>query len=70
MYRVWFCDLEKAIKALQEKTGHEMFCYVQGNVHGDFVFKIDEFKSYVVDHHDFTVWELPQKWTDPWKELK
>ena len=58
MYRVWFQDLEKALKVFQEKVPCDLFCSIQGNAHGDFVFYIDELDTYIVKHDDFSVWKL------------
>ena len=70
MYRVWFCDLERAIAAFREKVKTDLFCSIVGNAYGDFVFHIDENKEYIVKHNDFSVWELKNGWKDgKWVQL-
>ena len=46
MYRVWFDDLEKAIAAIREKVGDDLFCEIKGNAYGDFVFNLAENRRY------------------------
>ena len=71
MYRVWFCDVEKAIAAVREKTGAELFCSISGNWKGDFVFEIAEDRKYIVKHEDFSVWQNFGDWRNPdWREIK
>ena len=80
MYRVWFMDLERAVDALIEKVEQnenitlEMFGSIEGNAYGDFVFRIDKNRTYVVKHNDFSVWKQKTDWRDSrdgmWKELK
>ena len=80
MYRVWFMDLERAVDALIEKVEQnenitlEMFGSIEGNAYGDFVFRIDKNRTYVVKHSDFSVWKQNTDWRDSrdrmWKELK
>ncbi len=80
MYRVWFMDLERAVDALIEKVEQnenitlEMFGSIEGNAYGDFVFRIDKDRTYVVKHNDFSVWKKNTDWRDSrdgmWKELK
>lgn len=58
MYSVWFCDLEKAIKAFRKACPHfETFTSIHGNVYGDFVIKYNN-DSYIIKHSDFSVWHL------------
>ena len=58
MYSVWFCDLEKAIKAFQKACPHfETFTSIHGNMYGDFVIKYNN-DSFIVKHSDFSVWYL------------
>lgn len=55
-YAVWFCDLEKAIKALHKVCPNFVtFTSIHGNMEGDFVIKHDE-DTYIVKHSDFSVW--------------
>lgn len=80
MYRVWFMDLERAVDALIEKVEQnenitlEMFGSIEGNAYGDFVFRINKDRTYVVKHNDFSVWKKNTDWRDSrdemWKELK
>lgn len=72
MYRVWFDDLEKAIAALRKVMKDELFCSISGNAYGDFVFKIDEERTYIVKHDDFSVWRnRSNDWRNPdWREIK
>ena len=71
MYRVWFDDLEKAIAAIREKIGDDLFCEIKGNAYGDFVFNLAEDRKYIVKHTDFSVWENCGDWRNPeWKEIK
>lgn len=71
MYRVWFQDLEKALKVFQEKVPCDMFCSIKGNGWGDFVFCIDELDTYIVKHNDFSVWKIIQNGVGvEWKEIK
>ena len=58
MYTVWFCDLEKAIKAFRKAyPNFETFTSIHGNAYGDFVIKYDD-DLYIVKHSDFSVWHL------------
>lgn len=70
-YSVWFCDLEKAIKALKEKEPNlETFNSIEGNAYGDFIIKTDT-DEWIVKHRDFSVWHKEKgqhKWGD-WVEL-
>ena len=67
MYRVWFSDLDKAIKALLHAVPNlTMFTNIRGNAHGDFIFSIDEGIAYCVRHDDFSVWKMPKDWRKPW----
>lgn len=72
MYSVWFCNLEKAIKALNNKLPNlQTFCSIEGNAHGDFVIK-NETDTWIVSHKDFSVWHLEKgkyKWGD-WVEVE
>ena len=71
MYSVWFCDLEKAIKAFRKACPHfETFTSIHGNVYGDFVITYDN-DSYIVKHSDFSVWHLEGgDWrTGKWVEI-
>lgn len=72
MFSVWFCDLEKAIKALREKVPNlSTFCSIEGNVYGDFVIKSND-DTWIVKHNDFSVWHLEAgryKWGD-WVEVE
>lgn len=72
MYSVWFCDLEKAIKALKEKVPNlSTFCSIEGNFHGDFVIK-NETETWIVRHDNFSVWHLEKsshKWGN-WVEVE
>jgi len=62
MYSVWFCDLEKAIKALRKvQPNMDTFGSIEGNVYGDFVIK-DFTTTYIVKHTDFSVWCLLGDW--------
>lgn len=71
MYRVWFQDLEKALKVFQEKVPCDMFCSIQGNAWGDFVFYIDKTDTYIVKHDDFTVWKsIRDGICTQWEEIK
>ena len=71
MYRVWFQDLEKALKVFQEKVRCDMFYSIQGNAWGDFVFYIDELDTYIVKHDDFTVWKAIRDGVcTQWEEIK
>lgn len=71
MYRVWFCDLEKAIAALREAINDDLFCKVEGNAYGDFIFTINEKETYVVKHIDFSVWHNYGDWRNPdWRRVK
>ena len=68
MSRVWFSDLDKAIKALLHAIPHlTMLCNIRGNPHGDFIFSIDEDVSYLVKHDDFSVWRIPQYGYERWQ---
>ena len=74
MYRVWLADAEKAIAAVREKTGAELFCSISGNWHGNFIFEIDKDVKYFVTHDnfgDYTVWRNFGDWQNPdWREIK
>lgn len=71
MYRVWFQDLEKALKVFQEKVPCDLFCSIKGNAWGDFVFYIDETDTYIVKHDNFTVWKLLTNGVcQQWEEIK
>ena len=71
MYRVWFDDLEKAITALRKVMKDELFCSISGNADGDFVFKIDEERTFIVKYDDFSVWRNFGDWRKPdWREIK
>jgi hypothetical protein len=71
MYRVWLADVEKAIAAIREKTGAELFCSISGTWNGDFVFEIAEDRKYFVKHDDFSVWINFGDWKNPdWREIK
>lgn len=71
MYRVWFTDLEKAIAAVREKTGAELFGSISGNWMGDFVFEIADDRKYIVKHEDFSVWQNFGDWRNSdWREIK
>ena len=71
MYRVWFCDLEKAIAALRAVVTDDLFCNIKGNYHGDFVFEMNETTTYIVKHEDFRVWRNFGDWRNPdWREIK
>lgn len=71
MYRVWFDDLEKAIMALRAVVTDDMFCKIEGNIYGDFIFTLHEKEAYIVKHTDFTVWHNYGDWRNPdWKEVK
>ena len=72
MYSVWFCDLEKAIKAINEKLPHlKLFCEIIGNANGDFVIR-NETDTWIIKHTDFSVWHLDrtlEHWGE-WIEVK
>ncbi len=72
MYSVWFCDLEKAVKALKEAVPNlSTFCSIEGNVYGDFVIK-NETETWIVRHTDYSVWHLEKgghKWGN-WIEVE
>lgn len=71
MYRVWLADAEKAIAAIREKTDAELFCSVNVNLYGDFIFKIADCIEYFVKHDDFSVWQNFGDWRNPdWREIK
>ena len=71
MYRVWLADAEKAIAAVREKTGAELFGSISGNWMGDFIFQIDDDRKYLVKHDDFSVWQNFGDWRNPdWREIK
>lgn len=71
MFRVWFDDLEKAIAAVRKATGDDLFCSINGNINGDFIFQMNVGVQYVVKHSDFTVWRNFGDWRNPdWKEIK
>ena len=65
MYSVWFCDLEKAIKAFRAACPNfETFTSIQGNANGDFVIRYNE-ELFVVKHSDFSVWRQENgKWVE------
>lgn len=67
MYSVWFCDLEKAIKAFHEKFPYwETFNSIKGNADGDFVFRCGA-DSFIVKHTNFSVWKYEGSWKDDGK---
>lgn len=68
MYRVWLCDLEKAIMTLRKVVKKDLFCYAEGTIYDDFVFTINEKESYIVKHTDFSVWHSVGD--DHWEEVK
>lgn len=71
MFRVWFCDLEKAITAFRKVVTDDLFCKIEGNYHGDFVITLDDKKIYIVKHQDFSVWHNYGDWLNPdWREVK
>jgi hypothetical protein len=71
MFRVWFCDLEKALVAFRKVVKDDLFCKIEGNVYGDFVFTLNEEETYIVKHIDFTVWHNYGDWRNPnWREVK
>ena len=71
MFRVWFCDLEKAIAAFRKVVKDDLFCKIEGNIYGDFVFTLSEKETYIVKHIDFTIWHNYGDWRNPdWKEVK
>ncbi len=70
MYRVWFNDLVKAIAAFRQTVNADLFGSIEGNACGDFIFKIDEDKRYIVKHTDFSVWEFKGDWrTGGWEKI-
>lgn len=71
MYSVWFCDLEKAVAAINAKRPNlATFCSIEGNADGDFVIK-NETDTYIVRHTDFSVWHREGDWrTGKWVEVK
>lgn len=71
MFRVWFDDLEKAIAAFRAVVKDDLFCSIEGNACGDFIFRIDENKEYLVDHKDFSVWKRVGDWKSghPWERI-
>lgn len=56
MFRVWFCDLEKALAAFRKVVTDDLFCKIEGNCYGDFVITLNEKETYIVKHDDFSVW--------------
>ena len=70
MYSIWFCDLEKAIKALEKACPNfKTFTAIRGNAFGDFVVE-DDTNTYIVKHNDFSVWHLEGDWrTGKWVEV-
>ena len=70
-YSVWFCDLEKAVKALRAKVPNlETFNSIEGNAYGDFLVKTDT-EKWIIKHRDFSVWHEEKgkhKWGN-WVEL-
>lgn len=62
MFNVWFCDLEKAIKAFQAACPSvDLFQSIDGNVYGDFIIRTDS-HEYIVNHKDFSVWVREGDW--------
>lgn len=71
MYRVWFSDLEKAIKVFREKVHDPLFASIRGNIYGDFIFQLDDDTTYLVNHFNFTIWQNCGDWRNPdWQEVK
>lgn len=70
MYRIWFVDLEKALTAFKAIVKDDLFCSIEGNANGDFIFTIDEGKKYIVSHKDFSVWKREGDWrTGRWVQV-
>lgn len=69
MYRVWFNDLEKALAAFRAVVKADLFCSIEGNACGDFIFRISEDEEYIVTHKDFAVWKRVGDWRSsrPWE---
>lgn len=62
MYNVWFCDLEKVVKAFREKLPYcETFNRIEANADGDFIIEC-EAGHFIVKHTDFSVWEFNGSW--------
>lgn len=58
MFTVWFCDVQKVIKAIQKKVPNlTTFCAIEGNAYGDFIIR-DDTDTWLVKHDDFSVWYL------------
>ena len=58
MFTVWFCDVQKVIKAIQKKVPNlTTFCAIEGNAYGDFIIR-DNTDTWLVKHDDFSVWYL------------
>lgn len=69
MYRVWFPDLDKAIKALLHAVPSlTMFTDIRGNLFGDFIFIINVDIVYCVKHNDFSVWKDGKRIAGPYDE--
>ena len=69
MYSVWFCDLKKALDALEKVCPHfKTFTVIRGNVYGDFIIE-DGINTYIVKHNDFSVWYLENGWRGKWIEV-
>lgn len=71
MFRVWFCDLEKALVAFRKVVKDDCFCKIEGNWDGDFLITLNERERYIVKCDDFSVWRPVGDWRNGhWEEVK
>lgn len=67
MFRVWFCDLEKALAAFRKVVKDDCFCKIEGNWDGDLIITLDERENYIVKCDDFSIWHQRN---GRWEEVK